>query len=222
MSGLQQATELVLSNYISVDPQRRQWTCVDLYQVKMRLEEYKTAAVTLGFGLDNLELIMVEIGSISFCLLFQGDFIFHIKSGNDHCLKLAGREFFHLYQNGFELFRVLFRGIKKVWETLLVPWSGICSYYLTFTLLCNKLCLYKWYICSAFMWVCYFCARDVLALSNSPEMNNRNSLKSFKEALAFLFHLSCLLWLWPLSQILASHVTLNSPLPTGHLLKCTC
>lgn len=62
----------------------------------MRLEEYKTAAVTLGFGLDNLELIMVETGSISFCLLFQGDFIFHIKSGNDHCLKLPGGEFFPL------------------------------------------------------------------------------------------------------------------------------
>lgn len=62
----QQATELVLSNYKSEDPQRRQWTCVDLHQVKMRLEEYKTAAVTLGFGLDSLELIMMEIGSISF------------------------------------------------------------------------------------------------------------------------------------------------------------
>lgn len=39
---------------------------MDLHQVKMRLEEYKTAAVTLGFGLDSLELIMMEIGSISF------------------------------------------------------------------------------------------------------------------------------------------------------------
>lgn len=83
--GLPKATEQILSNSKSVGPQRRQRPRADLHQVKMGLEEYKIAAVTLEFGLGNLERIIVEVGSISFCLLFQGDFLFHVKSGNDHC-----------------------------------------------------------------------------------------------------------------------------------------
>lgn len=55
----------------------------------MKLEECKTAAVTLGFGLDNM---VVETDSVSFCLLFQGDFVFYIKSGKWPLLKPAGAE----------------------------------------------------------------------------------------------------------------------------------
>lgn len=63
--------------------------------------------------------------------------------------------------------------------TLMTPW-----FYLT--LLCNELFSCKWYAHSAFVWVWYLTVRDVLALSNSPDMNNRNSLKSFKD-LPFYF-----------------------------------
>jgi len=51
--------------------------CAGLHRVKRRPEEHETAAVTLEFGLANLELIIMEM--VSICLLFQGDFIFHIK-----------------------------------------------------------------------------------------------------------------------------------------------
>lgn len=69
----------------TVVPQTRQRSWAGLHQVKMGLKEYKMAAVTLEFGLGNLEWIAVETGSVSFCLLFPGDFLFHLKSGNGHC-----------------------------------------------------------------------------------------------------------------------------------------
>lgn len=86
------------------------------------------------------------------------------------------------------------------------------------TLLCNELFGCKWYAHSAFVWIWYFTGKDVLALSNSPDMNNRNSLKSFKD-LPFYFTWAACFESGPCHKY--SHVILNSPLSSGHLLKCS-
>lgn len=80
----------------SVEPLRRQQTCANSHEVEERLQKCKPAAVTLGCGLGNVEWIIVETDSVSFCLLFQGGFRFYIKSGKWPLLKPADKEFFPL------------------------------------------------------------------------------------------------------------------------------
>lgn len=116
-SGSQQPQPLLQS----VEPLRRQQTCANSHQVEMRLEECETASVTLGFGLDNLELIVVETDSVSFCLLFQGGFIFCVKSGNGHCWSQLGGVFPLYHFNEWTLQGGI-RGTERVWDTPLISY----------------------------------------------------------------------------------------------------